>query len=191
MEHTGEEGDLNSSSKRKYKEEAGSIPWTDLKVVMHPNRFRFVNNCLAGCRATVDELVEPLAENESDHDRMMRLSAYVMIEYDDKLQEVERCKAKLQENNQFVDNTRKTSKALIEAVQLKDQTMKQLKRRNCENLRLKKQLEATILKASEVKRKVEELKNNLPVERYCCARVLMLPGLPPCHQASLRPRGST
>ncbi|KAB2622245.1 ruvB-like 2 [Pyrus ussuriensis x Pyrus communis] len=42
------------------------------------------------------------------------------------------------ENKQLMDDTRKTSKALIEAVQLKDQTMEWLKRWNGENLRLKK-----------------------------------------------------
>ncbi|RXH71094.1 hypothetical protein DVH24_015716 [Malus domestica] len=74
-----------------------------------------------------------------------------MTEYDDRLREVERYKMKLQESKQLVDNARKTSKALTEAVQLRDQTLEMLKRRNGENLRLKKQLEATILKASKAK----------------------------------------
>ncbi|KAB2603703.1 hypothetical protein D8674_004708 [Pyrus ussuriensis x Pyrus communis] len=39
----------------------------------------YANNCLAGCRSTVDELGEPLDENESDRDRMMRLSSLLQV----------------------------------------------------------------------------------------------------------------
>ncbi|KAB2615818.1 GRIP domain-containing protein RUD3-like [Pyrus ussuriensis x Pyrus communis] len=131
-------------------QEIGSIPRKDLKVAMQPSSFTYVNNCL------------PLAENESDRDRMMRLSSYVMIEYDDKLREVERYKAKFKENKRFMDDTRKKSKALIE----------RLTRRNGENLRLKKELEMTILEASKVKGKldsalveVSKLKGSIPTER--------------------------
>ncbi|CAN6552337.1 unnamed protein product [Malus baccata var. baccata] len=77
---------------------------------MQPNSFRFVNNYLVGRQATVDEFSEPLVKNESDSDRMMRLSAYVMNEYDDRLQEVERYKVKFQENKRFVDDAKKKSK---------------------------------------------------------------------------------
>ena len=79
MEFTDQEGDPSFSRKRKYKEEVGSIHWKDLKVAMQPSSFRYVNNCLAGRRSIVDELGEPLDENESDRDRMMRLSSYVSV----------------------------------------------------------------------------------------------------------------
>ncbi|CAN6692581.1 unnamed protein product [Malus baccata var. baccata] len=164
----GEEGGPSCSRKRKYKEEVGSIHWKDLKVAMQPSSFRYVNNCLAGRRSTVDELGEPLDENESNCDRMIRLSSYVMTEYDDILLEVERYKVKFKENKQFVNDTRKTSKALADAIRLKDENFKSLKRRNGENVRLKKQLEATkeqlettILEVS----KVSGLKMSIPTER--------------------------
>ena len=66
-----------------------------------------------------------------------------MTEYDNRLREVEQYKAKFKKNNQFVNDARKTSKALAEAIRLKDQHFESLKRRNGENVRLKKQLEAT------------------------------------------------
>ncbi|KAM2130661.1 hypothetical protein ACFX1Q_012280 [Malus domestica] len=94
-------------------------------------------------RSTVDELGEPLDENESDRDRMMRLSSYVMTEYDDRLREVEPYKARFKENKQFVNDARKMSKALADAIRLKDENFESLKRRNGENMRLKKQLEVT------------------------------------------------
>ncbi|KAM2919507.1 hypothetical protein COP2_041460 [Malus domestica] len=73
----------------------------------------------------------------------------------------------------------KTSKALAEAIHLKDQNFKSLKRRNGENVRLKKQLEVTkkqleitILKVSKVKGeldsalvKVSRLKKSIPTEK--------------------------
>ncbi|RXH78722.1 hypothetical protein DVH24_002240 [Malus domestica] len=77
---------------------------------MQPNSFRFVNNCLVGFQATVDEFGEPLVKNESDSDRMMRLSTYVMNEYDDRLQEVERYKVRFQENKRLMDDAKKKSK---------------------------------------------------------------------------------
>ncbi|KAB2634503.1 hypothetical protein D8674_038359 [Pyrus ussuriensis x Pyrus communis] len=180
MKSTDHEGDSSSSRKRKYKEEVGSIHWKDLKVAIQPSSFRYVNNCLAGRRSTVDELSEPLDENKSDHERMMRLSSYVMTEYDDRLLEVERYKAKFKENNQLVNDARKTSKALAEAIRLKDQHFESLKRRNGENVRLKKQLEVTkkqletiILEVSKVKGEldsalveVSELKRNA-FKPYC------------------------
>ncbi|CAN6551873.1 unnamed protein product [Malus baccata var. baccata] len=134
MESTDQEGGPSCSRKRKYKEEVGSIHWKDLKVAMQPSSFRSINNFLAGRRSTVDELSEPLDENESDRDWIMRLSSYVMIEYDDRLREVERYKAKFKENKQLVNDARKTSKALVENVKLK----KQLEA-------TKEQLETTIL----------------------------------------------
>ncbi|KAB2595203.1 hypothetical protein D8674_030653 [Pyrus ussuriensis x Pyrus communis] len=155
MKSTDQEGDPSSSHKRKYKEEDSRR------------------------RSIVDELGELLDENESDRDRMMRLSSYVMTEYDDRLREVERYKAKFKENNQFVNDARKTSKALAEAIRLKDQHFESLKRRNGENVRLKKQmegtrkqLETTILEVSKVKGEldsalveVSELKRSIPTER--------------------------
>ncbi|CAN6544085.1 unnamed protein product [Malus baccata var. baccata] len=63
----------------------------------------------------------------------MRLSSYVMIEYDDRLREVERYKAKFKENKQLVNDARKTSKALADAIRLKDENFESLKRRNGEN----------------------------------------------------------
>ncbi|KAM2035447.1 hypothetical protein ACFX16_038540 [Malus domestica] len=79
MESINQEGGPSCSRKRKYKEEVDNIHWKDLKVAMQPSSFRYVNNCLAGCRSTVDELREPLDENESDRDRMMKLSSYVSV----------------------------------------------------------------------------------------------------------------
>ncbi|CAN6725412.1 unnamed protein product [Malus baccata var. baccata] len=133
-EHIGQEGDPSSSSKGKDKEEVGSVPWKDLKV---------------------------------------------MAEYHDRLREAERCKVKLKENKQLVNDARKTSKALAEAIQVKDQHFESLKRRNGENLRLKvqlevtkKQLETTMLEVSKVKGeldsalvKVSELKSSIPAEK--------------------------
>ncbi|KAM1512586.1 hypothetical protein ACFX1Z_024126 [Malus domestica] len=84
MEHTGQESDHGSSLKRKDKEEAKS--------------FGYVNNCLAGRRFTFDELGEPLYKNESDRNRMLKLSSYVMTEYEDRLREAEQYKAKFKEN---------------------------------------------------------------------------------------------
>ncbi|RXI01857.1 hypothetical protein DVH24_015206 [Malus domestica] len=78
----------------------------------------------------------------------------------------------LDRNKQLVDDARKKSKALTDAVQLKDQTFERLTRRNDENLRLKKQLETTILEASKVKRgldsalaEVYEMNESIPTER--------------------------
>ncbi|KAM2479649.1 hypothetical protein TB2_003288 [Malus domestica] len=146
---------------------------------MQPRSFRYVNNCLAGRRSTVDELGEPLDENESDSDWMMRLSSYVMTEYNDRLREVERYKVKFQENKQFVNDARKMSKALADAIRLKDENFESLKRQNGENVKLKKQLEATkeqlettILEVSKVKRELDSalvevsgLKRSIPTER--------------------------
>ncbi|KAB2611045.1 GRIP domain-containing protein RUD3-like [Pyrus ussuriensis x Pyrus communis] len=133
---------------------------------MQPSSFRYVNNCLAGRRSTVDELVEPLHENESDHDRIMRLSSYVMTKFDDRLREVEQYKAKFKENNQLVNDARKTSKALAEAIRLKDQHFDSLKRRNGENL------ETTILEVSKAKGELDnalvevfKLKKSILTER--------------------------
>ncbi|XP_050141390.1 uncharacterized protein LOC126617379 [Malus sylvestris] len=179
MEFADQEGGLSCSRKRKYKEEVGSIHWKDLKVSMQPSSFRYVNNCLAGHRSTIDEFGEPLDENESNRDRMMRLSSYVMTEYDDRLREVERYKVKFKENKQFVNDARKTSKALANAIRLKDENFESLKRRNGENVRLKKQLEATkeqlettILEVSKVKGELDSalvevygLKMSIPTER--------------------------
>ncbi|KAM2317433.1 hypothetical protein ACFX1S_001150 [Malus domestica] len=136
-EHIGQEGDPSSSSKGKDKEEVGSVPWKDLKVAMRPKDFGYINNCLAGRRFTFDELGEPLAKDESDCDRMLKLSSYVMTEYHDRLRKAERCKVKLKENKQLVNDARKTSKALADAIEVRDQHFESLKRRNGENLRLK------------------------------------------------------
>ncbi|CAN6555676.1 unnamed protein product [Malus baccata var. baccata] len=57
-----------------------------------------------------------------------------MTEYDDRLREVERYKAKFKENKQLVNDTRKTSKALANAIHLKDENFESLKRRNGENV---------------------------------------------------------
>ncbi|CAN6698291.1 unnamed protein product [Malus baccata var. baccata] len=61
---------------------------------------------------------------------MMRLSSYVMAEYDDRLSEVERYKVKFKENKQLVNNAKKTSKALVDAIRLKDENFESLKRQN-------------------------------------------------------------
>ncbi|CAN6700345.1 unnamed protein product [Malus baccata var. baccata] len=88
-EHIGQKGDPSSSSKGKDKEEVGSVPWKDLKVAMQPNDFGYINNCL------------------------------VMAEYHDRLREAERYKVKLKENKHLVNDARKTSKTLAEALQVK------------------------------------------------------------------------
>ncbi|XP_050154814.1 uncharacterized protein LOC126628941 [Malus sylvestris] len=183
-EHIGQEGDPSSSSKGKDKEEVGSVPWKDLKVAMRPKDFGYINNCLAGCQFTFDELGEPLAKDESDCDRMLKLSSYVMAEYHDRLREAERCKVKLKENKQLVNDARKTSKALAEAIEVRDQHFESLKRRNGENLRLKvqleatkKQLETTMLEVSKAKGEldsalveVSELKSSIPTEKEAAVK---------------------
>ncbi|CAN6725522.1 unnamed protein product [Malus baccata var. baccata] len=183
-EHIGQKGDPSSSSEGKDKEEVGSVSWKDLKVTMRPKNFGYINNCLAGRRFTFDELGEPLAKDESDCDRMLKLSSYVMAEYHDRLREAERCKVKLKENKQLVNDARKTSKALAEAIQVKDQHFESLKRRNGENLRLKVQLEATkkqlkttMLEVSKVKGEldsalveVSELKSSIPTKKEAAVK---------------------
>ncbi|CAN6552106.1 unnamed protein product [Malus baccata var. baccata] len=102
-----------------------------------------------------------------------------MTEYDDRLREVERYKAKFKENKQLVNDARKMSKALADAIRLKDENFESLKRLNGENVRLKKQLEAikeqletTILEVSKVEQEldnalveVSRLKMSIPTER--------------------------
>ncbi|KAM1792090.1 hypothetical protein ACFX12_035984 [Malus domestica] len=130
-----------------------------------------------GRRFTFNELGEPLAEDESNCDRMLKLSSYVMVEYHDRLREVERCKMKLKENKQLVNDARKTSKTLAEAIQVKDQHFESLKRRNGENLRLKVQLETIILEVFKVKGEldsalveVSELKSSIPTEKEAAVK---------------------
>ncbi|CAN6543461.1 unnamed protein product [Malus baccata var. baccata] len=141
-----------------------------------------------GRRFTFDELGEPLAKDESDCDRMLKLFSYVMAEYHDRLLEAERCKVKLKENKQLVNDARKTSKALAEAIQVKDQHFESLKRRNGENLRLKVQLEATkkqlgttMLEVSKVKGEldsalveVSELKSSIPTEKEAAVKEFLV-----------------
>ncbi|RXH83390.1 hypothetical protein DVH24_005643 [Malus domestica] len=102
-----------------------------------------------------------------------------MAEYHDRLQEVERYKAKLKENKQLVDEARRNKGLLTQALQLKDETMESLKRRNGENLRLKKlfeatkkQLEVATLEVSKVRGELDgalveisELEKSIPTER--------------------------
>ncbi|RXI09269.1 hypothetical protein DVH24_033886 [Malus domestica] len=102
-----------------------------------------------------------------------------MTEYDDKLREVEQYKAKFKENKHLVNDARKTSKALVDAIRIKDQNFESLKMRNGENVRLKKQLEVTkkqlettILEVSKVKGEldsalveVSRLKRSIITER--------------------------
>ncbi|KAM1340529.1 hypothetical protein ACFX2H_038907 [Malus domestica] len=179
MEHTVQESDPGSRHEGKGKERAGSVSWKDLRVTTQPKDFGDINNCLAGRRFAFDELGEPLAKDESDCDRMLKLSSYVMAEYHDRLQEVERYKAKLKENKQLVDEARRNKGLLTQALQLKDETMESLKRRNGENLRLKKLLEATkkqlevaTLEVSKVRGELDgalveisELEKSIPTER--------------------------
>ncbi|CAN6547466.1 unnamed protein product [Malus baccata var. baccata] len=108
----------------------------------------------------------------------------VMAEYHDRLREAEQCKVKLKENKQLVNDARKTSKALAEAIQVKDQHFESLKRRNGENLRLKvqleatkKQLETTMLEVSKVKGEldsalveVSELKSSILTEKEAAVK---------------------
>ncbi|KAB2634425.1 hypothetical protein D8674_038288 [Pyrus ussuriensis x Pyrus communis] len=60
-------------------------------------------------RSIIDELGEPLDENESDRDQIMRLSSYVMTEYDDRLREVKWYKVKFKENNSKDDSDNEAS----------------------------------------------------------------------------------
>ncbi|CAN6680697.1 unnamed protein product [Malus baccata var. baccata] len=154
-EHIGQKCDPSSSSEGKDKEEVGSVPWKDLKAAMRPKDFG-------------DD----------------RLVMQVMAEYHDRLREAERCKVKLKENKQLVNDARKTSKALAEAIQVKDQHFESLKRRNGEKLRFKvqleatkKQLETTMLEVSKVKREldsalveVSELKSSIPTEKEAAVK---------------------
>ncbi|CAN6685494.1 unnamed protein product [Malus baccata var. baccata] len=114
-----------------------------------------------GRRFTFDELGEPLAKDESDCDWMLKMSSYVLAEFHDRLREVERCKVKLKENKQLVNDARKLSKALVEAIQVKDQHFESLKRQNGENLRLKVQLEATKKQLETIMLKVSKVKGEL------------------------------
>ncbi|RXH79004.1 hypothetical protein DVH24_034211 [Malus domestica] len=50
-----------------------------------------------------------------------------MTKYYDRLREVERYKAKFKENKQFVNDARKMSKALVDAIRLKDENFESLK----------------------------------------------------------------
>ncbi|RXH74411.1 hypothetical protein DVH24_029132 [Malus domestica] len=108
----------------------------------------------------------------------------VITENDDRLREVEWYKAKFKENKQFVNDARKTSKALADAIRLKDENFESLKRRNGENVRLKKQLETTkeqlettILEVSKVKEELDSalvevsgLKRSIPIERVAAVQ---------------------
>lgn len=103
----------------------------------------------------------------------------VMAECDDRLREGERCKAKLKEGKQLVDESRRNKGLLTQALQLKDENMESLKRRNRENLRLKqlfeatkKQLEVATCEGSKVREELDgalieisELKKSIPTER--------------------------
>ncbi|KAM0966192.1 hypothetical protein ACFX2C_021991 [Malus domestica] len=108
----------------------------------------------------------------------------VMADYHDRLREAERCKVKLKKNKQLVNDARKMSKALAEAIQVKDQHFESLKRRNGENLRLKvqfeatkKQLETTMLEVSKVKGELDsalvevyKLKSSIPTENEAAVK---------------------
>ncbi|CAN6719972.1 unnamed protein product [Malus baccata var. baccata] len=80
----------------------------------------------------------------------------VMAEYHDRLREAERCKVKLKENKQLVNDARKTSKALAEAIQVKDQHFESLKRRNGE-------LDSALVEVS-------ELKSRIPTEKEAAVK---------------------
>ncbi|KAM1481223.1 hypothetical protein ACFX2I_028275 [Malus domestica] len=83
---------------------------------------------------------------------MIRLSSYVMTKYDDRLQEIERYKAKFKENKQLVNDARKMSKALANAIHLKDENFESLKMRNGENV--KRELDSALVKVSGLKRSI-------------------------------------
>ncbi|RXH84161.1 hypothetical protein DVH24_027060 [Malus domestica] len=85
--------------------------------------FLYVNNCLARQEAIVAEFDEPVVENESDHDMMMKLYAFVMTEYDDRLMVVEQCNEKLREGKKLMDDAKKEHKPQVEAIKLKDQAL--------------------------------------------------------------------
>ncbi|KAB2627802.1 GRIP domain-containing protein RUD3-like [Pyrus ussuriensis x Pyrus communis] len=82
---------------------------------------------------------------------------YVMIEYDDRLREVERYKAKFKENKHLVNDARKTSKALAKAIRLKDQTFESLKRQNVS--KVKRELDNALVEVSGLKRSIPTERN--------------------------------
>ncbi|RXH74142.1 hypothetical protein DVH24_026588 [Malus domestica] len=79
MEHTVQESDPGSRHEGKGKERAGSVPWKDLRL---PRGQRILGISTIAWQG-------------------------VMAEYHDRLQEVERYKAKLKENKQLVDEARR------------------------------------------------------------------------------------
>ncbi|RXH72315.1 hypothetical protein DVH24_034117 [Malus domestica] len=95
-----------------------------------------------------------------------------MAEYHDRLQEVERYKAKLKENKQLVDEARRNKGLLTQALQLKDETMESLKRLKKLFEATKKQLEVATLEVSKVRGELDgalveisELEKSIPTER--------------------------
>lgn len=141
---------------------------------------RYVNNCLAGRQEIVAEFDEPVAENKSDRDRMMKLYALVSVIlsfpyfllFDDRLMVVEQCNEKLREGKKLVYDAKKERKPQVEAIKLKDQALEMVNQQAEDNLRLKKQLEVVILEASNVREEqdsalveVFELKKSILNER--------------------------
>ena len=205
MELPGQGNDPSCSRKRKDKEKATSVSEKQLNVVVRSKNVGYTDNCLAKRRLTLDELRESLVEDESDRDRMRKLSSYVsealsfpyfllcffcnsdplvmqvMTEYDDRLRDAERCKAQLMESKKLVDDARRYKGLLTDALRVKDETHASLTRRNGENLRLKKQLETTILEVSKIKEEVSELKRSIPVEREAAVQEYL--GSPAFHLA--------
>ncbi|KAB2603205.1 hypothetical protein D8674_004210 [Pyrus ussuriensis x Pyrus communis] len=102
IEHIGQESDHGFSHKKNHKEEDGNVPWKDLKVFW--------------CYFAIS-LLSPLYYFFGNDDHLVM---QVMTEYNDRLREDERYKAKLKENKQL-----------------------RLTRWNGENVKLKKLFEAT------------------------------------------------
>ncbi|RXI05161.1 hypothetical protein DVH24_006418 [Malus domestica] len=75
-----------------------------------------------------------------------------MTKYDDRLREIERYKAKFKDNKQLVSDARKMSKALANAIHLKDENFESLKMRNGENV--KRELDSALVKVSGLKRSI-------------------------------------
>ncbi|XP_050102154.1 uncharacterized protein LOC126582175 [Malus sylvestris] len=176
MEHTVQENDPGSRHEGKGKERAGSVPWKNLRIATRPKDFGDINNCLAGRRFAFDELGEPLAKDESDCDRMLKLSSYVMAEYHDRLQEVERYKAKLKENKQLVDEARRNKGLLTQALQLKDETMESL-----EVSKVRGELDGALVEISELEKSIPT-EREAAVQEYLSSSTFHLAIKPHCAQ---------
>ncbi|RXH97985.1 hypothetical protein DVH24_010310 [Malus domestica] len=95
-----------------------------------------------------------------------------MAEYHDRLQEVERYKAKLKENKQLVDEARRNKGLLTQALQLKDETMESLKRG---------ELDGALVEISELEKSIPT-EREAAVQEYLSSSTFHLAIKPHCAQ---------